>query len=317
MHLALEAAGVRAVTRSSRHPYTFAATAEVIRYFDAQPVFVDVDPADTHHRSGADRKAVTPRTRALMPVHLGGLPADMDADHGDGPRSGLPSSKMPPMRSPRPTAAEPIGSISEMTCFSFYATKTITTGEGGMIATDNDDWADRCRIMSLHGISSDAWKRYTSEGTWCYEIIAPGYKYNMTDVAAGMGRAQLRKAERMRDAPSRDRNAFSCGIRRSCEELQLPPDRSDCEHAWHLYMLRLHLDRLSIDRAQIHGRAEGTAHRCERPFYPPAYSSVLQGSLRLRTGGLPQWHTGSISERSRSRSIHGCRITTYNGSSMQ
>ena len=98
----------------------------------------------------------------------------------------------------RSTKAARSGSIGKATCFSFYATKSITTGEGGMITTDDDDLAERCRIMSLHGISKDAWKRYMLEGSWFYEIIAPGYKYNMTDIAAAMGLVQLRKAERMR-----------------------------------------------------------------------------------------------------------------------
>jgi dTDP-4-amino-4,6-dideoxygalactose transaminase len=119
-----------------------------------------------------------------------------------------------------------------------------------MICTDNDVWADRCRVMSLHGISHDAWKRYTAEGSWYYEIVAPGYKYNMTDIAAGMGVAQLRKADRMwrrrREIAERYNAAF-----RSRPEFQTPADSEDSQHAWHLYMLRLNPDRLSIDRARF------------------------------------------------------------------
>jgi perosamine synthetase len=144
----------------------------------------------------------------------------------------------------------PVGSISEFTAFSFYATKTITTGEGGMITTDNDAWAERCRIMSLHGISKDAWKRYTAEGSWYYEIVAPGFKYNMTDVAAAMGLAQLRKAEAMRARRKRIAQLFDDAFRKR-EEVQIPSDMADREHSWHLYMLRLHLDRLTIDRARF------------------------------------------------------------------
>src|SRR5204863_3441647 len=143
-----------------------------------------------------------------------------------------------------------IGGLSQFTCFSFYATKTITTGEGGMICTDDDRWAERCRIMALHGISKDAWKRYTAEGSWYYEIVAPGYKYNMTDIAAGMGVAQLRKAERMwrrrQEIAARYNDAF-----RSRPELRTPADDLESQHAWHLYMLRLNPDRLSIDRARF------------------------------------------------------------------
>ena len=135
-------------------------------------------------------------------------------------------------------------------CFSFYATKTITTGEGGMICTDDEAMAERCRIMALHGISKDAWKRYTAEGSWYYEIIAPGYKYNMTDIAAAMGLAQLRKAERMwqrrREIARRYNEAFE-----AMPELQIPADRADCQHAWHLYVLRLNVERLNVSRNQF------------------------------------------------------------------
>jgi dTDP-4-amino-4,6-dideoxygalactose transaminase len=148
------------------------------------------------------------------------------------------------------TCAQRVAIPCSVVCFSFYATKTITTGEGGMLCTDNPELADHCRVMALHGISKDAWKRYTAEGSWYYEIIAPGYKYNMTDVAAAMGLAQLRKAGRM--------------WRRRCEiaacynqafaplpELQIPTNWPHCQHAWHLYILRLNLNRLRLDRAQF------------------------------------------------------------------
>jgi len=142
-----------------------------------------------------------------------------------------------------------IGTIGDATCFSFYATKTLTTGEGGMITTDSDAWAERCRIMSLHGISRDAWKRYTAEGSWFYEVVAPGFKYNLTDMASAMGLVQLGKVESMaarREAiASRFTDAFG-----ALDAVQPPPPLRDGDStAWHLYMLRLNLDRLAIDRA--------------------------------------------------------------------
>lgn len=143
-----------------------------------------------------------------------------------------------------------IGSIGDLTCFSFYATKPITTGEGGMLCTDNEEWARRCRVMSLHGISHDAWKRYTREGSWYYEIIAPGYKYNMTDIAAAMGLAQLSKANRMLQRRIEIAQQYN-RVFQEYPALQVPCDSDDCRHAWHLYPLRLHLDRLAIDRAQF------------------------------------------------------------------
>lgn len=250
MHLALEAIGLQRGDEVITTPYTFAATAEVIRYFDARPVFVDVEPQYFNMRADLLEAAITPRTRAIIPVHIAGLPADLQAIHAVARQHGLPVIEDAAHAFPARYVGRMIGSISQFTCFSFYATKTITTGEGGMICTDNDAWAERCRIMALHGISKDAWKRYTAEGSWYYEIVAPGYKYNLTDIAAGLGRAQLRKAERMwqrRCAIAARYNAALAGM----PELQLPADRADSQHAWHLYMLRLNLAQLSIDRARF------------------------------------------------------------------
>lgn len=250
MHLALEAVGLQRGDEVVTTPYTFAATAEVIRYFDARPVFVDVDERDLNMRADLLEAAITPRTRAIIPVHIAGLPADLDAIHAAAHKYNVPVIEDAAHAFPSLYKSRLIGSISQFTCFSFYATKTITTGEGGMICTDNDEWADRCRIMALHGISKDAWKRYTAEGSWYYEIIAPGYKYNLTDIASGLGLAQLHKADQMWQRRCAIAKQYSQAFA-TMPELQLPTDRADSQHAWHLYMLRLQLDQLSIDRAHF------------------------------------------------------------------
>jgi dTDP-4-amino-4,6-dideoxygalactose transaminase len=250
MHLALEAIGLQRGDEVITSPYTFAATAEVVRYFDARPVFVDVDADTFNMRSDLIEAAITARTRAILPIHIAGLPADLDSIHEVASRHGLPVIEDAAHAFPALYKNRMIGGVSDFTCFSFYATKTITTGEGGMICTNKDKWAERCRIMALHGISKDAWKRYTAEGSWSYEIIAPGYKYNMTDIAAAMGLAQLRKAEAMwlrrREIARHYDTAFG-----ALPELSTPRDCSDCQHAWHLYMLRLNLERINIDRAEF------------------------------------------------------------------
>ncbi|HEY8484652.1 MAG TPA: DegT/DnrJ/EryC1/StrS family aminotransferase [Longimicrobiales bacterium] len=248
MHLALEAIGLRPGEEVITTPYTFAATAEVIRYFGARPVFVDVDPATLNLDPAGIEPAVSNRTRAILVVHIAGLPAELDEVQRVAERYGLAVIEDAAHAFPATYRGRPIGSLSDFSCFSFYATKTITTGEGGMITTNDDTWAERCRIMALHGISKDAWKRYTAEGSWYYEILAPGYKYNMTDIAAAMGLAQLRRAQAMRarraEIARRYNEAFA-----GEPALQLPTDRADCQHAWHLYMLRLDLDQLDVDRA--------------------------------------------------------------------
>jgi dTDP-4-amino-4,6-dideoxygalactose transaminase len=250
LHLALEAIGLKAGDEVITSPYTFAATAEVIRYFDARPVMADIEAKTFNLSPRAVEAAVTSRTRAVVPVHLGGLAAEMDEILAIARANGLSVIEDAAHAFPARYKGRMIGTIGDLTCFSFYATKTITTGEGGMITTENPDWADRCRIMALHGISKDAWKRYTAEGSWYYEIVAPGYKYNMTDVAAAMGLGQLTKADRMlrrrHEIAHRYNQAFA-----GEDALETPPDRPDGQHAWHLYMLRLNLGRLVIDRSRF------------------------------------------------------------------
>lgn len=255
MHLALEAIGLRDGDEVITSPYTFAATAEVIRYFGARPVFVDIEPATFNLDARLLEPAVTQRTRAIMPVHMAGLPADLEAIYAFAARHGLAVIEDAAHAFPAAYDGRPIGAATgdgrrAAVCFSFYATKTITTGEGGMICTDDAELAERCRIMALHGISKDAWKRYTAEGSWYYEIVAPGYKYNMTDIAAAMGLAQLRKAgpmqQRRRQIACRYNQAFA-----AIPELETPHDDPRHRHAWQLYMLRLNLTRLHLDRADF------------------------------------------------------------------
>jgi dTDP-4-amino-4,6-dideoxygalactose transaminase len=259
MHLALEAIGLQRGDEIVTSPYTFAATAEVIRYFDARPVFVDVDAGCLNMNPELLAKAITKRTKAILPVHVAGLPAKLDAIYAIAADHSLAviedaAHAFPAKHNERFIGQDLDSSLtsdfSRFICFSFYATKTITTAEGGMICTDNDALAERCRVMALHGISKDAWKRYTAEGSWYYEIVAPGYKYNMTDIAAAMGLAQLGKAERMwkrrKEIARQYTQAFS-----QYRALEVPSIRPNVEHAWHLYMLRLNLEQLRINRAQF------------------------------------------------------------------
>ncbi|MBN1120256.1 MAG: DegT/DnrJ/EryC1/StrS family aminotransferase [Anaerolineae bacterium] len=260
MHLALDAIGLQPGDEVITTPYTFAASSEVICYFGAKPVFVDIRPEDFNIDPARIEGAIGERTRAILPVHVGGLSADLDPIYTIAKKHGLAvvedaAHSIPTRYKGRLIGSAPIPpetgqpyDVRWFGCFSFYATKALTTGEGGMITTNDAELADHCRVMRLHGISKDAWKRYTAEGSWYYEIAAPGYKYNMTDIAAAMGRVQLRRAAQMRDRRAeiarRYTEAFS-----ALPELQPPSSGDEGHHAWHLYMLRLNLDRLTIDRA--------------------------------------------------------------------
>ena len=256
MHLALEAIGLQPGDEVITTPYTFAASAEVIRYFDANPVLVDINADDFNIDPHLIEKAITNKTKAIIPVHIAGQSARLNEIYAQAEKYNLAVIEDAAHAFPTTFNQHPIGSNTtkykgkHAVCFSFYATKTLTTGEGGMLCTNNAAIAERCRIMSLHGISKDAWKRYTAEGSWYYKIVAPGFKYNMTDVAAAMGLAQLQKAARMwqrrQQIAHQYHEAFS-----DQTALQLPFDRPEDQHAWHLYMLRLNLSRLQIDRARF------------------------------------------------------------------
>ena len=250
MHLALEAIGLQPGDEVIVPAYTFTATAEVVLYFGARPVIVDVDQRTLNIDPAAVEAAVTERTRAIMPVDIAGLPCEYDplrelADHQN-----LVLVEDAAHALPTRYRGEMVGTIAGITAFSFYATKTLATGEGGMLVTDNQEWAERAQVMSLHGMSRDAWKRHTAEGSWYYEVVAPGFKYNLTDVAAALGLRQLTKQARFlaeRAGIAARYNAAFAGM----AEVELPTIPSHVETSWHLYLLRLNLDRLTIDRGEF------------------------------------------------------------------
>lgn len=250
MHLALEAIGVGPGDEVIVPAMTFAATGEVVRYLGAKPVLVDIKAGDHTIDPDAIERALSARTKAVIPVHYGGKACDMapilelcrernvvvveDAAHAF----------------PTRWNGRSVGSVGDVTCFSFYATKTITTGEGGMATTDRDDWAERMRIMSLHGISKDAWKRYTAEGSWYYEIVAPGFKYNMGDIAAALGLAQLARADEML-ARRREIARTYIGAFESDDSLELLDPGCFDHHAWHLFVVKLRPEAMTADRARF------------------------------------------------------------------
>ena len=250
LHLALEAVGVGPGDEVLTTPYTFTATAEVICYLGADPVFVDIDPRTFNIDPSKIVRAITPRTKAIIPVHFAGLPCDMDAILEIAQRYGLKVIEDAAHALPSLYKGTLIGALkSDATVYSFYATKTISTGEGGMVVTQNPDIAKRCRVMRLHGISRDAFDRYVStKPSWFYEVVAPGFKYNMTDIAASLGIHQLRRArefqQRREEMADRYNNAFNA------LPVILPPGApKGNSHAWHLYVLRLPADsKIKRDR---------------------------------------------------------------------
>jgi perosamine synthetase len=270
LHLAVESLGLRADQAVLVPTMTFAATAEVVRYQGAIPLLVDCDPVtldmdlDDAERKIADLRAGrTPLDPGLavvgiMPVHVGGLMMDVAATKAFAARHRLwtvedaahsfPAALRVTDDAPWQRCGE---DTADVTCFSFYANKTITTGEGGMAVTNNCDLADRMRQMSLHGLSHDAWDRYAGKSnSWDYKIVAPGYKYNLTDVAAAIGIHQLARAEVMRCQREEVARIYDQRLS-DVAEIELPPWPGNRIHSWHLYPIRLRLDSLSIDRNEF------------------------------------------------------------------
>ena len=239
LHLALEALGVGSGDEVITTTHTFTSTAEVVRYLGADVVLVDIDPVTLCIDPKLVEAAITPRTKAIMPVHYGGLAADMPALLDIAKRHGLKVVEDAAHALPTTSGGALVGTLgSDATVFSFYANKTITTGEGGMVVTSDAELAKRIRTMRLHGMSRDAFDRFTAKvPSWYYEIVAPGFKYNLTDIAAAMGIHQLKRA--------RSFHARRVEIARAYHEafaglpLITPPDAPAGDlHAWHLYPLR-------------------------------------------------------------------------------
>jgi dTDP-4-amino-4,6-dideoxygalactose transaminase len=248
LHLALEALGIGPGDEVITTTHTFTATAEVVRYLGADVVLVDIDPATLNIDPVLVEAAITPRTKAIIPVHFAGLAAPMDAILDIARRYGLKVVEDAAHALPTTCQGQAIGTMaSDATVFSFYANKTITTGEGGMVVTRDPQIAQRIKVMRLHGISRDAFDRFTAKTpSWYYEIVAPGFKYNLTDIAAALGIHQLKRVsgfqQRRAEIARRFHEAFAD------LPLVLPPGpaRGDL-HAWHLYVVRL-ADGAPIDR---------------------------------------------------------------------
>ncbi|MFN8633654.1 MAG: DegT/DnrJ/EryC1/StrS family aminotransferase [Chloroflexota bacterium] len=283
MHLALDAIGLRPGDEVIVPAYTFTATAEVVMYFGATPVIVDVDPKTMNLDPAAVEAAVTEKTKAIMPVDLAGVPCDYDELREIASKHSVRIVADSAHALPSRYKDEMVGTLGDLTAFSFYVTKPLATGEGGMLVTDNAEWAERAQVMSLHGMSRDAWKRHTSEGSWFYEVVAPGFKYNITDVAAALGLRQLTKQDRF----LAERLAIVKRYHAAFEpmpEVEVPFAPDYVESSWHLYMLKLNLDRLTVDRAEVI-KALGAENVGTSVHFIPLH---LHPSYRERYGYTPE-----------------------------
>jgi perosamine synthetase len=286
LHLSLEAAGLKEGDEVIVPTVTFAATAEVAAYFKAKPVLVDVEPPYFNLSLADVERKITPKTKAIIPVHFAGHPCSMDSLLELAAAHGLTVIEDAAHAIPAKYKGRNVGTLSPMTCFSFYATKTLTTGEGGMVTTDNDALADRIRLMRLHGLSRDAWKRYSADGHWRYAISEAGFKYNLTDIQAALGLVQLSKCDEMRRSRVRIARKYDQALSQ-LEAYRIPSASPDVQHAWHLYVILVDPSVLLIHRDQVieelRERGIGTAVH----FIPLHLHRYYREKWGYRTGDFP------------------------------
>jgi dTDP-4-amino-4,6-dideoxygalactose transaminase len=285
MHLALAAWGLGPGDEVITTAYTFSATATVIVHTGARPVLVDVREHDVNIDPALVEAAITPRTKAIVPVHFAGEPCDMDALMDIAHQHNLKVLEDAAHAIGSAYHGRPIGSIGDATAFSFYATKNITTGEGGALATGDEQLSERVRQLTLHGMTRDAWRRYDAGGSWRYDVAAFGFKDNLTDMAAALGRSQLRKLDTFIEARSRAVARYFVNLRDE-EHLVLPRFDEANRQAWHLFLVRVR-DTAPVGRDDvIRGLAErgiGTSVH----FIPLHFHSAYRGLGEWREGDFP------------------------------
>lgn len=298
LHMALAALGVGPGDEVIVPTLTFCSTANVVVHLGARPVLVDAGDDFNVTPEGVEA-AITPRTKVIMPVHYSGQACDLDAIYQLAARHGLAVVEDAAHAVGATYRGSKIGSsrlfksvkngapVRSAAVFSFYATKNMTTGEGGMIATSDDDLADRMRMLTLHGMSRDAWKRYTSAGSWYYEVVEAGYKANMTDIQAALGIHQLRRLDGFIEARQGYARTYDEAFA-SRAEIATPLTYPDRSHIYHLYAVRLNLERLTIDRArfieELRARNIGTSVH----FIPVHLHPFYQHRFPYRAGSFPR-----------------------------
>ena len=285
MHLALAAWDLGPGDEVITSPYTFTATANVIVHCGATPVLVDVRESDANMDPALIERAITPNTKVILPIHIAGEPCDLDAIMDIARRHNLKVLEDAAHAIGTIYKGRPVGSVSDAAAFSFYANKTMTTGEGGALATDDEELSQRVRRLTLHGMSRDAYNRYGAGGTWRYDIEEFGFKDNLTDIAAALGRAQLGKLETFIEERTRVAQRYFANLRDE-EHLILPAFTEENRHPWHIFMIRVK-DTAPVTRddviAGLTERGIGTSVH----FIPLHYHTAYKKLGRWKEGDFP------------------------------
>lgn len=287
LQLAVDAIGLQPGDEVLVPTYTFTATAAVVAHVNAVPVLCDSIAGEFNVDPAALAARITSRTRAIIPVHIAGSPCDLAAIQSIADQHGLKVVEDAAHALPAYYRGRKIGGISELTAFSFYATKTMTTGEGGMLTTNNPAHAARAAGMRLHGISGDAWKRYAREGSWFYEVVDAGYKLNLCDILAAIGLVQLRKCDSLRQLRQNVAERYRCSFA-EIPELELPPVGDDpASHAWHLFILRIRPKHLTIGRNDFIEELKKLGIGTSVHFIPLHLHPFYQNCYGYRSGDFP------------------------------
>lgn len=289
LHLAHVVSGVGPGDEVVTTPLTFCATLNTVLHVGARPVLADVDPLTLNLSASSVEEVLTSRTKAVVPVHFAGHPVDLDPLMELSRARGLTVTDDAAHAIGTRYKGAMVGALTDFTAFSFYATKNLSTGEGGMLTTRNAELADRARVMGLHGLSRNAWKRYSGAGSWFYEVEEAGFKYNMTDLAAALGLAQLSRFEAMQARREAIVGRYLAAFA-GHPALQLPPvpdaARGDM-HAWHLFVLRIRPEALRIGRDQFIEELKELGVLTSVHFIPASYHPVYQRELGLKVGDFP------------------------------
>lgn len=287
LHLALDVLGITDGDEVITTPLTFTSTANVIVHHHAKPVFVDVDINSWNINPDLIEDKITRKTKAIIPVHLHGRPCDMDKISALAKKYKLFVIEDAAHAAEAVYKGKKIGIISDFTAFSFYVTKNIMTGEGGMLTTNHEKWAYEARIRSLHGISNDAWKRYSSEGFKPYETLYPGYKYNMMDLVASLGIHQLRHVNKNLIVRQTYWQMYDDAFKR-IREISCPlPEEKGTTHARHLYAILLNLEHLKINRNRFIDALRGEGIGAGIHFTPLHLHKFYRVTYGYKTGDFP------------------------------
>ena len=283
LHLSLVVTGIGVSDEVITTPYTFTATAEAIRYVGAKPVFVDINPETLNIDITNIEAAITPRTKAIMPVHIAGLPCDMEALLDICHRHNLVLIDDAAHAIPVEYKGQYIGNLGDLSAFSFYANKNMTTGEGGMITTNDDTHAETLRTMRLHGIDKDAWARQSKRSIWRYDITSEGYKYNMTDIQAAMGLCQLMKLNKQHERRQKFTEIYNTDLQKFTEiKTPFVPENTK-EHAWHLYIIQLQ----SVNRDDFVESLRDENIECSVHYIPLHFFQFYQKKYGYNVGDFP------------------------------